>query len=357
MHHCTVDGVSGASMMVYLFDMEPTPAAYDAPEWKPERIPTDMELVGFAMRSRLRRRAAMFQVVPEAIGAAVKVVQQRLDRSTPSGGTPLPAPRTSFNSSLTAHRKVAYTNIALDDIKESKNAFGTTVNDVVLAICTGALRHYLEEGNELPDKPLVVTCPVSVRPPGESEEEGAGSNQVSAMFVELPVQLEDPIERLRAIHESTKGAKEEHKAIGAKLLMNAAEFAAPTLFAQAARLYTGMKLSDRHPVVQNLVVSNVPGPPFPLYFAGARLVAMHPLGPVMEGAGLNITVLSYLEDVGFGFIACRELMPGLWDLAAAVHDATEELKKAAANNAAPPKPARAKKAAKATTAAKPATTT
>jgi len=117
--------------------------------------------------------------------------------------------------------------------------------------------------------------------------------------------------------------------VGAKMLQEFGELAAPTVFAQAARLYSGMKLADRHPVGHNLVISNVPGPPFPLYFAGAKLVALHPLGPIFDGAGLNITVLSYLDDVGWGFIACRELMPRLWDLADAVGDATNELKKLA----------------------------
>jgi WS/DGAT/MGAT family acyltransferase len=163
----------------------------------------------------------------------------------------------------------------------------------------------------------------------EEESTVESANQVSAMFVPLAANIDDPVERLLAIHEATKGAKEEHKAVGANMLMQWAELAAPVTFAQAARLYSGMKLADRHPVVHNLVVSNVPGPPFPLYFAGAKLVEMHPLGPIFDGAGLNITVLSYLEDVGFGFIACRELVPDLWEMAHDVVDAVDELKKAA----------------------------
>jgi diacylglycerol O-acyltransferase / wax synthase len=328
MHHCTVDGVSGANLMVHLFDLAPEPEDKPgAEDWKPERKPTDLELVGYAITSRLRRPLTMVRIVPRAIGAAVKVVQQRRDPDSPAGGTPLTAPRTSFNASITAHRKVAFTSVPLDDVKTIKNAFGTTVNDVVLAICAGALRIYLEQGGELPDRPLLCTCPVSVR---DEEDDSVGANKVSAMFVPLATDVADPVERLMRIREATKGAKEEHRAVGARMLQEFGELAAPTVFSAAARLYTSMKLADRHPVVHNLVVSNVPGPPFPLYFAGSRLVALNPLGPLFDGAGLNVTVLSYMDDVGFGFIACRELMPRLWDLAAAVDEATAELKKAAA---------------------------
>ncbi len=167
--------------------------------------------------------------------------------------------------------------------------------------------------------------PVSVR--GDDETEKVGSNAVSAMFTSLATDIDDPVERLLAIHESTKDAKEEHKAVGADTLINLSEFAAPDLFGLASRLYSSMKLADRHRPVHNLVISNVPGPPFPLYFGGARLVAMNPLGPIFEGAGLNITVLSYLDSVDFGFMADRESLPDVWTLAAGVGEALEELKK------------------------------
>jgi hypothetical protein len=132
-----------------------------------------------------------------------------------------------------------------------------------------------------------------------------------------------------AIREATKGAKAAHNAVGANLLQNWAEFAAPTTFSLAARLYSNMRLAERHPVVHNLVISNVPGPPFPLYFAGARLVALYPLGPVFDGAALNITVISYIDSVDFGFIADRDSVPDLWDLAEFVPEALAELGKAA----------------------------
>ena len=163
---------------------------------------------------------------------------------------------------------MAFTAIGLDDVKRLKNATGTTVNDVVLAVCTGALRTFLIEGDELPDKPLVAVVPVSVRPDIDAPK---GSNQVSSMFVQLPAHLDDPLERLTAIHEGTKGAKEEHNALGADMLLNWAEHATPNVFANAARLYSAMRLADRHRPIANLVVSNVPGPDFPLYLGGAEM--------------------------------------------------------------------------------------
>jgi diacylglycerol O-acyltransferase / wax synthase len=345
MHHCTIDGVSGSNMMVYLFDLTPEGQEVEpqADDWKPERRPTDLELVGYAVRSRLKRPVQLARNVPPTVQGLVNLVRQRRQSETPSGATPFTAPRTSFNGAITPHRKVSFTNVPLEDVKLIKNVFGTTVNDVVLAITTGALRRYLADGAELPDRPLVASCPVSVRT--DENEDTVGSNKVSAMFVNLPVHIADPIDQLGAIRESTKGAKEEHKAIGATFLMEWAELAAPRTFGLAARLYSNMKLAERHPVVHNLVISNVPGPPFPLYFAGSRLVSLNPLGPIFDGAALNITVLSYLDAIGFGFIACRELVPGLWDLTAAVTDAAADLKKAAVERIEAP-PAATKKPAK-----------
>jgi hypothetical protein len=151
------------------------------------------------------------------------------------------------------------------------------------------------------------------------------------MFVSLATDVKDPVERLRTIAQATKGAKEDHKAIGATMLQDWAQFAAPAVFARASRLYSSMKLADRHRPIHNVIISNVPGPPFPLYLAGAKLVMLCPLGPVMEGAGLNITVLSYQSSIDVGLIACRELMPDLDELAHAFADAMGELSKAAAS--------------------------
>jgi len=196
------------------------------------------------------------------------------------------------------------------------------VNDVVLAICTGTLRRYLERHDALPDIPLVSVVPVSVR---TEDQAHTGGNKVSAMFTALPVNIADVGERVRAISASTQGAKEDHNAIGAHMLTEWAEWAAPRTFGLAARLYSSMGLASQHRPIHNLVISNVPGPPFPLYFAGAEMVATYPMGPIMDGAGLNITVLSYRDHVDIGFLADEELVADVWDLAADVGPAFDEL--------------------------------
>ena len=215
----------------------------------------------------------------------------------------------------------------LAEAKALRKTLGATVNDVVLAICGGALRKYLAEKNELPHDPLVAVCPISVR---DGSSPVPSNNKVSAMFTSLATDVADPDDRLRVIQRVTRGAKVEHHAIGADMLQNWAQFAAPTTLALAARFYTSMKLADRHRPIHTLVISNVPGPPFPLYLAGAELVAAYPMGPVFEGAGLNITVLSYLGSLDFGLNAAANAVPDLWRLAECVTEAFDELKSAAA---------------------------
>jgi WS/DGAT/MGAT family acyltransferase len=198
------------------------------------------------------------------------------------------------------------------------------VNDVVLATATGALRSYLQSIDALPDRPLLASCPVSIR---EDNDDIESANKVSSMFVPLPTQLDDPADRVEALRIATRGAKEEHNAVGARTIMELGELGGPRTFGLASRLLGG--LAARGPVPVNVVISNVPGPPLPLYLAGARLVSMLPLGPPIDGAGLNITVLSYIDRIDWGFIACRELAPHFHRLADAIPDAHAELKKLA----------------------------
>ncbi len=153
--------------------------------------------------------------------------------------------------------------------------------------------------------------PVSVR---EESRRSAGANKVSALFAKLGTDVEDPLERLEDMAEANRNAKDHHKAISADSLQDWAEFAAPRTFGLAVRAYAGLRLAERHPVVHNLVISNVPGPPVPLYFMGARIEALYPLGPVFHGAGVNITVMSNDGSVHVGIIACRESMPDVDDL-------------------------------------------
>ena len=215
--------------------------------------------------------------------------------------------------------------MSLEDIKAVKDASGTTVNDVVLAVSGGALRSYLESRGELPSNSLLATVPVSVR---EESKHSGGANKVSALFAKLGTDDDDPLERLHEMAARNKNAKEHHKAISADSLQDWAEFAAPRTFGLAVRAYAGLRLAERHPVVHNLVISNVPGPPVPLYFMGARIDALYPLGPVFHGAGVNITVMSNNGSVHVGIIACRESMPDVGDLVQRFPEELAKLKKA-----------------------------
>ncbi|MGH9093562.1 MAG: WS/DGAT/MGAT family O-acyltransferase [Acidimicrobiales bacterium] len=325
MHHATIDGVSGANLMMHLFDLEPDPApvAVEREAALPAPIPGDLELLAHGVWSRARRPLLLPGALAGTARGAFELVRRRRRPGTPSMTTPFTAPPTPFNAAITSHRKVAFTSVSLSDVRAVKDAFATTVNDVILAVCAGAVRRWLEAHDALPDRALVAGVPVSTR--GDDEAASFGANLISAMFVSLATDIDDPVERLLAIRGATKGAKEEFRAVGADALQNWTEFSGPRLFGLAMRLYSEMELADRHPPALNFLVSNVPGPPIPLYFAGGRLVALYPMGPVLDGMGLNITVLSYMDEVGFGFVACRELVPDLWDMVAGIEAALEEL--------------------------------
>lgn len=329
-HHCCIDGVTGADLMSQLFDLEP-----DAPEppppaeaWEPDRVPSDLELLAAAGRSRLtdplRGLRSLGRIGSTVVRTATSVLGHD-DAEGPSPALPFTAPKTKFTGALTPHRAVAFGQADFEDLRFIKATFDVKINDVVLAACTLALRRYLLDHDDLPDKPLISMEPVSVH--GEGQQEG--TNQVSSMAVRLPVQLEDPVDQLLEIREDTKAAKEMHNAIGADVLRDLTQFAPPVLFNRAMRLYSSMGLASHHRPVQNLVISNVPGPPVPLYCAGARVVAVYPFGPLIEGAGINITVLSNMGNMDFGVIGCRETTPDLWDLADGFGQAVKDLRAAA----------------------------
>jgi WS/DGAT/MGAT family acyltransferase len=313
--------------MAELFDLEPdaSPRKAVPDDWEPERRPGELELIGRALYDVASRPVGVVKLLPSTLLGLGKIVNRRT-RGAPGMPAPFTAPRTSFNATLTPHRIVSFVNVSLDDVKTVKTAFGVKVNDVVIAVASGSIRRYLDNRGELPDRSLIAAIPVSVHDRSEDKD---GTTKVSFMFSSLASDVDDPAERLRRIAEVNEGAKKDHDMVGASFLQDWAEHAAPNTFSLAARMYSSMRLSERHPVVHNLIVSNVPGPPIPLYFNGAKLVGLYPLGPIMDGAGLNLTVLSNMDSVGFGFISCRELMPDLWDLAEAVPAALAELVEAA----------------------------
>ncbi|MPY78104.1 MAG: wax ester/triacylglycerol synthase family O-acyltransferase [Actinophytocola sp.] len=324
MHHAGIDGVSGANLISYLSSLEPDAPLPEPPSDEPGP-PSPADVIGAGLAGFVRKPVELARLLPELLGLAPAFIA----RSLRGEGMRLPftAPRTSFNGTITGDRSVAHVDLPLDEVKRVKNAFGVTVNDVVLALCSGALRTFLAERGELPGKPLLATVPVSVR--DRSKRSDHGSNKVSTLFSSLPTHLADPVERLRELGESNRKAKRHHESIPADLLQDWAQFAAPTTFGLAVRAYSALRLAEKHPVVHNLVISNVPGPPMPLYLLGARITGMYPLGPVFHGAGLNVTVVSLAGRVDVGLIAARNQADDLWPLAEALPAALAELVTAA----------------------------
>ena len=313
MHHATVDGMSGMSMLSHLSSLEPEIPAPDTSAavrtTRELQAPGELELLARAMVRLGARPLQLARLVRPTLSALVGTAD-RARRGT-AMAAPLTAPRTPFNGTITGRRKIAFVDVSLDEIKQIKNSTKSTVNDVVLALCGGALRRYLDARGELPDTSLLATVPVSVR----ETSKAPGANQVSALFSRLGTDLEDPRERLQFVSDGNQRAKDHNKAIPASALQEWAELAAPKTFGLAVRLYSGLRLAERHPVVHNLVISNVPGPPVPIYFMGGLVEAMYPLGPVFHGAGLNITVVSNNGRVHVGIIADAEAVPDPWELA------------------------------------------
>lgn len=307
-HHAAVDGVTGANLMSQLCSVEP-----DAPAPEAVDIPTqDANPLRIALGGLGRFAARPVSLATSVLPATVSTVVDTVRRA--AGGramaNPFAAPQTPFNGSITARRNVAFTQLDLDDIKKVKDHFGVKVNDVVMALVSGVLRKFLIDRGELPDSTLVAMVPVSVH----DRSDRPGRNQVSGMFSSLYTQIDDPAERLKAIAEANVIAKEHSSAIGATLLQDWSQFAGPAIFGVAMRVYARSNLTESRPV-HNLVVSNVPGPQIPLYFLGAEVQAMYPLGPIFHGAGLNITVMSLNGKLNVGLISCPELLPDLWDMA------------------------------------------
>lgn len=306
-HHAAVDGVTGANLMSQLCSIEPDAAPPVPVEASSEVNPLRIALGGLG-RFASRPISLATTVLPATVTTVVDTVRRA------AGGramaNPFAAPQTPFNGSITAHRNVAFTQLSLEDVKTVKDHFGVKVNDVVMALVSGVLRRFLIDRGELPESTLVAMVPVSVH----DRSDRPGRNQVSGMFSSLHTEIDDPAQRLMAIAEGNTVAKEHSSAIGATLLQDWSQFAGPAVFGVAMRVYARTRLTESRPV-HNLVVSNVPGPQIPLYFLGAEVQAMYPLGPIFHGSGLNITVMSLNGRLNVGLISCPELLPDLWDMA------------------------------------------
>jgi WS/DGAT/MGAT family acyltransferase len=323
-HHAAIDGASGNELLVALLDLSPEVVEHvPETEWEPDRLPTEAELLAYAASSLARQPLRVAKALSRTATAALEV--RRLGQQSQAAvlpPAPFTAPRTSINTALTPRRSYAYTSLDLPTVKAVKHAAGCTVNDVVLGLCGGALRGYLEDLGEEPEGALVAMVPVSVR---SEDERDAMGNKVSSMLTSLATDISDPIDRLKVIHECMAEAKEQQRAIGADTLQEWSEFAAPAVLGRAARLYSRMNLADAHRPLFNVTISNVPGPPFPLYSAGAKLLANYPVGPIMEGGALNMTVMSYLDQLDFGLLACPDALDDVWSLADGLHTALAEL--------------------------------
>jgi len=335
MHHASIDGVSGADLLVHLFDVVPDAGPSPEPDepWHGEPVPSDATLVRDALVRSATSPARVFKTALRT-GRSMFNIVRTLSSDAVDAALPLTAPRTMFSGTMTPHRSVAFGRTQLDDFKVIKNTFGTTVNDVVLAACTQSLRNYLIAHDDLPDRALIASVPVSVR---SDDDDGDGGNRVSAMFAALPVQMEDPVDQLDEIHRRMNSAKELHNAVGADMLQDWSEMFGPALFTQASRLLSRMRTADRasgmnlseRVTIHNVVISNIPGPPMPMYVAGARMISTYPLGPVLFGAGLNLTVLSNMGNVDISAVGCTELVPDIWELTDGFAEAVAELRRRA----------------------------
>jgi diacylglycerol O-acyltransferase / wax synthase len=351
-HHAVIDGMSGAEIMGALFDVspegrEPPPAVEKPPA---DVQPNDLEMLARGLLGvpryplRVLRSAPRalpnlaevqsFAAIPgvKATGRALAGLQRALGRDTVVGRLDLTPPRTSLGGRVSAHRRYAFGQLPLDDVKAIKNHCGATVNDVLVAICAGAVRRWLIEHDEQPEEPLVAQIPVSVR---REHEQGTFGNRILLMTAPLHTEIEDPIARLEQTHASLAEMKERHRALPAELLQDANQFIPPALFSRAARLTFSLGASGASHPAWNLVVSNVPGPQIPLYQAGARMEAHYPISVITDGMGLNITVMSYYGNLNFGIVADRDQVPDVWSLMTWLGDSLEELRPPAARTSAP----------------------
>jgi WS/DGAT/MGAT family acyltransferase len=230
------------------------------------------------------------------------------------------APKTSFNGRISPHRRFAFGSLSLDAVKAIKDELGITVNDVVVTLCASAVRQWLLERDELPRTPLVAMVPVSVH---TEREKRAFGNRISAMIVPIPTDVADPRDRLRRAHELLRSAKANHAALPASLLTDATSFIPPAVAALAARTTIDLLSRTRPPL--NLVISNVPGPREALFCAGARLEKLYPVSVVVDGVGLNMTVMSYRDHLDFGIVTDQGQIPDAWPFIDHLRTALEEL--------------------------------
>lgn len=336
-HHAAVDGGAGMIIASALYDMSPTPRKVKPPEPKapPPRKPTVEEraLLGLndLVQNVVRQHLNVVQAIPQALNTLHDILAPKpaADAGNSAGGLPgLPqgiAPKTPFNVTVTSQRIYAARDLSLTDAKLVSKATGTKINDVVMAVCAGALRTYLQEHDALPKRSLVAFVPISLREMGNTDI----NNQVFGMNCRVATEIADPIKRLKAIQKASGESKSLAGSVKDVAPKDYTLLGAPLLLPGLMQLYGRTGLADVLPQAVNLVISNTPGPPFPLYCAGAKILALYPVSIPVHGIALNMTVQSYQDRLNFGITADKRAVPDAARLADLLAPALDELKQAA----------------------------
>jgi WS/DGAT/MGAT family acyltransferase len=329
-HHSAVDGQAAVAMANSIFDMTPEPRRVRPPRpRRGSRYQLGMaELLSAALGNQLSQVLQFAKLLPPLAGAAwgaakTALAQRRAGISESAPGTRIKfAPATPFNVSITNQRAFAGVSLPLGEVKAIGKQHGASINDMVMWLCSTALRDYLADARELPAKTLVAGVPISLRPEGDT----SANNQVSGTLIDLATQVKDPLQRLADIMAGTRSMKAQMGRFGSLIPTDFPSLGSPWLLSGLASLYGRSRLADRIRIA-NVTISNVPGPQVPLYLAGARMEGLYPLSIVVHGVALNITVQSYRGQLCFGLIACRRALPDVAELAAQLTRALEALRR------------------------------
>lgn len=303
LHHAFMDGGVGMEVIGSLFDLDPTGTVVAPPDepWQPDEEPSRIRLLAESPFGTLSRVSGL----PHLLGTTMKMVSTSIgtrgtdERPPESPRGPL-APATPLNGSLTDERAMAFARCSLDEVRRIKDVFGVTVNDVMLAAATSSLRSELRARDALPDGSLVGMIPISERPGGDTEF----VNRTASMTIGLPVHIADPVERLQLIHEMAVAAKKRYNARGAGVLEEWAGIFPPWFVSIGAGAFVSSGLANSIPPAFNVIISNIPGPPIPLYLAGAKVTHLFPMGPLFETCGVNITLISHDGVIDVGVLTC-----------------------------------------------------
>ncbi|HEX5307931.1 MAG TPA: wax ester/triacylglycerol synthase family O-acyltransferase [Solirubrobacteraceae bacterium] len=314
-HHSLIDGIAGIDLATVLFDVKPEPAPIRTPgrAWKPRPEPDTSELVAVGLRGAVRAGLEMAGAAVSALTHPERSLERTREIAEGVGEIVWaglnPAPATPLNVPIGPHRRFVGVAANLEDFKLVKNVLGGTVNDVVLTVVTGALRSFLiERGVRTEGMEMRALVPVSVRTVGERHETG---NRIAAMRGPLPVYIADPLQRLRFVRHGMDGLKESKQALGAEAIAGAQNFAPPTILAQASRLNFSTRLF-------NLIVTNVPGPQFPLYVLGRRMERVFPVAFLPENHALAVAIMSYDGEMNFGLLGDFDALPDLESIGASI---------------------------------------